>query len=178
MQTTCRVFHNDSVKDKKGYITKHTHVKCISPNTKPQNESCKATQPSKLDHIYRKTNSCHGGQQAEQTTPHGLHHTNWAGPLLGSWSCRSKARRLILLRITDTSTTPSCLPYLVLISEPAKATLLQFDSSGQLQPGALWDASPAGRVCHSMFCFLSASQTLFLSLSSKQEPGEEEHWGN
>lgn len=41
-----------------------------------------ATQPSKLDHIYRKTNSCHGDQQAEQTTPHGL-RTTWAAKLKG-----------------------------------------------------------------------------------------------
>lgn len=48
------------------------------------------------------------------------------GPLLGSWSCKSKAGTLILLRIMDTNTTPSCLPYFALVSGHAKATLIQF----------------------------------------------------
>lgn len=45
MHTTRRVSHNHPVKDNKGYTTKYTHVKCISPNSKPQNESCRQHNP-------------------------------------------------------------------------------------------------------------------------------------
>lgn len=48
------------------------------------------------------------------------------GPLSGSWSFKSKARTLTLLRIMETNTTPSCLLYFALILGPAKATLIQF----------------------------------------------------
>lgn len=50
----------------------------------------------------------------------------YQGPLLGSWSCKSKARTPIFLRIMDTHAIPSCLPYFALISGPGKATLIQF----------------------------------------------------
>lgn len=61
------------------------------------------------------------------------------GPLLSSWSCERKARRFILLRIRDTNTTPTCLPYSALISGPAEATLIQFKT-----PQAAWGRSTMG----------------------------------